>query len=203
MSLSKAVGNYLSAWEGHTQLEAVRLQQVDDLISRATLSEINSIFNVLSQQNLWVEPLIDLFYNELLGRAMDATFAISGLWLDNDKLSVYIYIGFRDSYPLVTPIFTPITNETLGEERAKTVLRLLIRGELAVLVQVSGDLVRVISAESKYDPLDRITFMEEIPGWTSFKLDLETEEADGFGLIRKMLAELRNRTFGVVDPMTS
>ena len=217
LSLTKVVTNYLNVWESHSELHGIKLQQLIRIINSATLGEITTEYNALSQQHLWVDPLINVFHDELLQRVMtEATFAISTAWKTIDEWLqdpfIYIRIGFEDFYLITgsdgsiipvgdTSINTfAITNESLSEEKIEKTLKLLIDREIVATIQMVNNSIVITSIENKDDPIERVSFYEEIPNATTIKITTPIYEIDDFNLIRRMLDGLRNKTFDIVDP---
>lgn len=217
MAFSKVVGDYLNVWEGHSQIHGIKLQTLVRVIQGATLDEINTEYNVLSRQNLWVEPLIDVFYDELLRRIMTAaTFVISTSWTSiNDWLNypfIYIRVGFEDAYALTnsdgtlitidddtTNVFA-VTNDSFSDKVADNILRLLINKEIVTTAQIVNNSVVITSIENKNDPTEKISLSKEVSGNQTIKEQATIYELDEFNIIRRMLDGLRNETFDIVDP---
>lgn len=217
MFFSQAVGDYLDSWEGHNELHGLKLQELAKMIEHTTLDELNTEYNVLSRQNLWVNPLIDLFYTELLRRIIiEGTFAISTSWTSIEEWMkypfVYIRVGFEDAYVLTNSdgtlitaddTFTDtfaVTTDSFPEKTVDNILRLLINREIVATAQILNDSISIIAIENRNDPNEKIVFAEEMPGSNIMKVRATIYELADFNLIRQMLDGLRSETFNIVDP---
>jgi len=217
MSLAKITTDYLAAWEGHTEFHGIKLQHLVRTIVKCTVDEINTEYNALCRQNLWVTPLIDTFYDELLRRIMiDATFAISTAWINTSEWMqhpfVYIRIGFEDAYVITKSDGSLISaddrqintfalvNDSFPENIANRILHLLINREIVATVQILGESISIIAIENKNDPVERIVFPGKDFEGQIVKVEARIHEIGDFNTIRRMLDGLRSQTFEIVDP---
>ena len=76
----------------------------------------------------------------------------------------------------------------------------MIDREIVATIQMVNNSIVITSIENKDDPIERVSFYEEIPNATTIKITTPIYEIDDFNLIRRMLDGLRNKTFDIVDP---
>lgn len=207
MSLPQAVASYLSAWEGHSSLEADAYARVMNLLTRASVSEIVSEMNALTQQQFWNEPLIDLFHDELLRRInSEATFAITTLQRDSQPPNVVIWLGFEDSYLLTDqqgelirqddPTITSytLTNASLQEPVAERLVHLLMEGQVDLTLNLDPiGISDIYNAKSG----QRIEFQ---PSTSSALIrEAQIRETPDFNLVKRMYLGLKSGRPVMVD----
>lgn len=224
-NLTETVSNYINSWEGHTDSEGYDLKAVEEKLKVATLGEINTEYNSISQQDLWVEPLVDLFYNEILDRLMtETTFSLSVSWRSIQKPFVSVYLGFEDVYPVLDPdgslirlddrtisSFT-LMNDSFSDEMRERIIRILLKENILTVIQVEyayNGRIQIMGLESSENPPERIYFADEImnlPGVRNSQNSLITRiplriiETPDFNLVRRMLNGLKSGTYDIIDP---
>lgn len=214
MSLAQAVASYLSSWEGHSSLEPESYVRVMDLLEIASVEEMNTEMNALTQQQLWNESLTDAFHDELLSRVnTDTTFAISTAWRRVDQWIqnpfVMAQIGFEDSYLLTdekndlirtddpTVSSYTLTNASFQEPVAKRLIHLLIDGEVDATVNVSESGVQIASIASRSDPENRVDFQPTSP--QSMTVPVSIQETPDFNVVKRMYLSLKAANPVIID----
>lgn len=216
MSLVQTISNYISSWEGHSEIEGSNYLTVRDLLSKATISQINIEFNSLTKQSLWVTPLLDLFYDELLKRLLsDTTFAISTAcrsfehWIEDPF--VLIRIGFETEYPIIDTdgsiiagnnpeIFNfTLTNDDFETNVKENLIRMFLDNNLKAIVQANGlhcsDL-KIIGLEGKKM---KINFFDP-SGAQVYKIKPKFNEDSDWLMIKNMYVGARDTKPAIVDP---
>lgn len=198
MSLAQIVSNYISSWEGHTQIEGENAIRLRDRLEIATIDELTTEYNSLTQQHLWNDPLLDLFYNEFRNRMFsDTTFSISTSWRSVEEWLknpfILIMVGFEDSYPIIDGDGLTIqsedpkvsnytlTNEHFSKKFQDLILRILlcnqtvnatveIREEKVQITSLENQNVRVSLVEdSNGEPINVKALIRETPDWTVYR----------------------------------
>lgn len=105
-TLAKAVVDYTSAFETHSALEGTAFVELQQTLSAAGTDEIIEQNNMLSTQQLWHPPTINLFYNELWKRLDENTsyrlaVAYAKRWTP-ERVNVAITLG--DHLPPPVPV---------------------------------------------------------------------------------------------------
>jgi hypothetical protein len=224
--LTQVVASYISSWEGHTQAEGNNFIRLRDRLKTATIDEINTEYNTLTQQQLWSIPLLDLFYDEIRDRMFDnTTFAISTAWrtVDDWKKNpfVLIRVGFEESYSVIDndgsyiladdPNISSFTlmNDSFSDEFGKRIIRLLLHHNINAIVQIGINegqhtgRIQIVGIESSTDPDDRVSFLgtglPSINGET-IRIEAIVQEAADWRLIDRMYEALRSETPTILDP---
>lgn len=141
---SALVGNYIGEWEGHTQMEGNLYLQLKDMIKEVTIDEINTVYNLLTQQKLWNQPLIDLFYNELLDRILlNTSFALRVM----DNFNASVEVNFEDDLVLLADEYMVVDN-MLSDKIRDTIIRMLLDGDISLIINESA-IVGAQSSERK------------------------------------------------------
>ena len=221
--LTQLVANYLNSWEGHTQTEGNNFIILRDRLTTATIDEINTEYNALTQQQLWVTPLLDIFYDEIRGRMFDdTTFAISTTWRSVSEWKqhpfVLIRVGFEDAYPVIDgdgsfirandPNISSFTlmNDSFEDELQEKIIRLLLHHDLNAIVQVGADnqTIQIVGLENAKDPDDRFSFvgnvLPSINGETT-RISAKIRENPDWNINRQIYEALRTQRPVIVDPM--
>lgn len=163
--LPQIVATYLGSWEGHTQTEGNNLVQLNDRMSNATIDELATEYNILTQGHLWNLPLLDLFYDEFRNRMFsDTTFSISVSWQSTQEWLkdpfVLIMIGFEDTYPIIDGNGINIkgdnpnvSNVTLlwsdfSDKFQEKIIRMLLHDDIDAIVGVFNNQLRIIGLEN-------------------------------------------------------
>lgn len=213
MSLSEAVAAYLNAWDGHTNVEGELLMNVVDLLTRVSLDQLRTEINALTQQTLWVTPLMDVFYDELLYRIMnDTTFCISTAWTSvRDWLThpyVTVQVGLNDSYFVLDEYGNPITynqpyqsytlmNASFPERTSEELIRLFLDDNIIALCEI-GNTITIVGLESTSDSGRRILFAE--PGNNIVRVPAQIREIADWNGIKTLYEGLRKNHPVIVDP---
>jgi hypothetical protein len=214
MSLPQAVASYLSSWEGHSALAPDDYVRVIDLLAMASIDEINSEMNSLTQQRLWNETLIDAFHDELLNRIdTETTFAISTAWktlqewLDNPFVT--IQLGFEESYFVTDrkgdlirsddPTISSYTlmNASFQDPVARQLIHMLIDGPVDVTLNVNPTGIQIASLSSQTDPDERIKFQPVSD--RSLTVPAKIIETPDFNVVKRMYLSLKKGQPEIID----
>lgn len=212
MSLPQAVASYLSAWEGHTALAPESYARVMNLLDMASIEEINTEMNSLTQQQLWNGPLTDLFHDELLDRIdTETTFAISTAWRNlQDWIQnpfVVARIGFEDSYFLTdekgnlirsddpTISSYTLTNASFQEPVTKRIIHMLIDGPVDVTVNVTPSGLQISSLASRTgEKVDFLPISDR-----SYTVSAQIRETPDFNVVKRMYLSLKTGEPTIID----
>lgn len=243
VNLAQATADYIMNWEGHNVLESPSLLTLVDMIKQSTTQEIQNEFNRLSEQHLWNDVLVDVFYEELRNRIMEEpTFVFSTNWFELpgwiENPFMTFQIGYNDYYAFVDrdggAISTSkaglttfaLNSEHFSEVFSTQIIRMIIRTHahnLSVRVQVDHRRttpIQIIGLINDEDEEDFLNFLnngahggQDIQLWfagDSSKVEdgqiqvidvpLTVAETIEFLILRRMINELQDETFGVVDP---
>ena len=211
MSLGDTIATFLNSWDGHTSYEAMDMKRVTDVIKASPTYDINKEYNILSDQKLWVDQLIGVFYEELLDRIMtNGTFVISTSWPPPDIPYVYIRLGLDEYYMIDDTDGVIIsssnehntiilTNDSFDEHTSKRLMRLLLNHNLMSTIQVFNDHVKIISIRNADDLIERIVIDSSEPNGEIMDVHVNKSEVGDFLIYRLMLDELTKKTFGLID----
>lgn len=213
---SRLVGNYISAYEGHTEAEGITYIETRERLKSATIDEINTVYNLVTQQKLWTSSLIDLFFDELLDRLLnETTFVIStawkyvSSWLNNSF--VLIRIGFEENYPEIEDDDTYITGDhdninkinivdsQLDPRIRERIIKMILTGDVNVIIGYSETELRIVAVESvtETDNIIRLSSLT-IPNLIRIKARIRT--APDWAMIVQMYYGLRTESPGIIDP---
>lgn len=212
--LPQIVATYLGSWEGHTQSEGNNLIQVNDRISNATIDELATEYNILTQQHLWNVPLLDLFYDEFRNRMFsDTTFSISVSWQSTQEWLkdpfVLIMVGFEDSYPIVDGNGINIkgdkpnvSNVTLlwsdfSDKFQEKIIRMLLHNDTSAIVEILNNQLKIIGLEN--DSI-RLSFMDEVSSEV-VKVKTIIRKVSDWDLYSQIYKALRDQNPVIVDPI--
>lgn len=181
MSLPDHVARYLVSWEGQSPSFGLNLSQLMHTIRHATLSQIQFEYNSLSQQSLWNQTLVNIFYNELLRIAHhEISFVITrdltGGWM--------LLMGVSD-------MTGDLTSDTLSEDIKNEVISLVLRSSSPITLLLDNETIIGLSG------YERI-FFEEMPVALQ-EVPLQILEGSDFHKIRRMIQSLVQQTYAVVD----
>ncbi len=221
--MTQVISRYLAAYEGHTEYEGQGLVDVVEKLSKAPLSELNSEYNGLTQQNLWVSTLIDAFYDELLNRLLEeTTFSIatswksSGLsdWLQNPF--VHVRLGFDEAY-YVTDVqgnyirksdpdasSFALTNDSMTSSSENNVIRMFLDDIPVATVEVTGASTLVPGAGTlqivSLTSTDGTTLqIYPYNGGQTIQVSVKIDEDPEFELIRQLYLGVKSGRPGVID----
>ena len=199
MNFGSILGDYLVAYEAHSWNELELHDRLQTQISNSTLGEIIEEYNKLTVMKLWYPPVVSIFHDELLSRAMDSTFMISTSYVnDNDYPVVQIQIGYEDSYYVLDSDDVPIRvsdlgrksysllNDSFTDQEEKQVQRILLRHNVMVDLGSHREILKVYSQE---DHIEQVTVSKLEP---IFSVVAKIIEMDDYGLIRRALDGIRN-----------
>ena len=216
MSLGLILGDYLVAYEGHTENELELHVQLQSQIENSTMSELITQYNKLTVQKLWYQTVVDIFNDEFLRRAKESTFMISTTW-DVDPQTqvvtkapsvVHIQIGYEDSYLVLSPNGYPIPNtdstiksfsllnESFTSEEETNIQGIILKGNVEVILQFQNGNYEIQSIGNSKDSLERVIIAPL--GQQSPRVPVRIMDSDEFGLIRRALNGIRNG-FTVID----
>jgi len=225
-SFASILGDYLVAYEGHTEDELDLLFEVERWIPWVTLSELINEYNKLTVQKLWAPPLVSVFNDELLGRTEDTSFLLSVTWRTKPSPNpailpvttigefeigpVYGQIGYDDSYFVLGPDQMPISakdpdqysffvsNETFYNNKVEDIQRMFLKDVTAVL-SIESYGIRIQKIYTTDDPLQHVTISEPSEADT-ITTQVRIIALDEFGIIRAALQGIRdNFKSGTID----
>lgn len=215
--LSQLISTYISSWEGHTQSEGSNLIEVQKRLENATIDEINIEFNSITQQGIWVPPLVTVFYDELLDRLMnETTFAISMAWQNISNFLVTLQVGFEETYPVINTngsiiranndninILT-LTDDNFLKVIREQIIRLLLRDDdLIALIEITANGPQVIGLVSSRNINEPVLFSDRIqnPGSSQIvRIRVKIQEMPDWTMVRRMYQALRDNKPVIVDP---
>jgi len=225
MNLSGAVGNYLNAWEGHSSLHGEMLHILTNIILIATMDEIKTQYNVLSQQKLWTTSLIDVFHDEILNRLLtESSFLISTSWTTTEEWKsepyVTIKIGFEDTqfltdkYGNVIPeddenlkTFSLSSND-FSQNTQDNIVRMILRNNILAAVETNDNTIQVIGISNIQDSNELVPFINNVVGLSSlfgqsgyqlFSIPAKVDESEDFSTLKQILKGLSTQTFNIID----
>lgn len=220
MSLSQAVIDYAAAYEGHSSYEGTAFVKLRNLLRKTTLSEIITENNALTEQRLWSEPMMDLFYDELLYRLLtETTFALTTSWesLDsylNDPF-VVAWVGFEESYPMVDPngsligveddrynTFT-LMNASFTTPMQELIIKMLLSESITAVVYLYPDtnsleIGRLINANRPDEQIKLRPIQQD--NYREVRVPLRIQEVPDWSRINQIYQGLRKQTPVVSDP---
>lgn len=218
--LSQLISTYISSWEGHTQSEGSNLIAVQKRLENATIDEINTEFNSMTQQGIWVPPLITVFYDELLDRLMnETTFAISTAWQNISEWLAHPFmilrVGFEETYPVIDTngLFIRANNAnintlTLSDDNFSKVIRerivrLLLHDGLIALVEITPNELQVVGLVSSQNVDEPVLFPNRIrnPNPSQIvRIRVKIQETPDWNMVRRMYQALRDNNPVIIDP---
>lgn len=222
MSLSQVVAKYLVSAENHTEVNGENLAELVKTVKNSSMEEIITEYNLISQQKLWIEPLVDTFYTEMLNRLLDqTTFSLTTLWttIDDWKKNPFgtIQLGLEDSYPLLDQKGNPVrkddttvesytlTNRSFSDEFELEIIRMLLRVpngvNLLIAITTNGNRggISIVGIENAVQFHDRILFQKSFPGVEVIRVRSLIREQPDLNANRRVLDGLRKETFEIVD----
>jgi len=191
MSLAEAVSEYLISDKNQNQEWTMNHDKVVDRLKKSSTTQMQYEYNAIADQYLWTQVLEDIFYSEMLNRVNSLTFVISWEW-DENKPEVYWQIGFRNEYTLVNQNMNYITNEKIEETVLLHLIHLILTNTGEVYAEVNDK--KIISINT-----NKLRVMIEKSEEEGRQMSVIIMEDEEFNIIKKMLKELMNRTYGVVD----
>jgi hypothetical protein len=215
--LSQLISTYISSWEGHTQSEGSNLIAVQKRIENATIDEINIEFNSITQQGIWVPPLVTVFYDELLDRLMnETTFAISTTWQNISEWLAHpfmiLQVGFEETYhtngSLIRANNDNINTLTLSDDNFSKVIRerivrLLLHDGLIALVEITPNELQVVGLVSSRNIDEPVLFPNRIrkPNPSQIvRIRVNVQETPDWNIVRRMYQSLRDNNPVIIDP---
>ena len=210
--LPQIVANYIGSWEGHTQIEGSNLIQLNDRMTNATLDELATEYNMLTQQYLWNAPLLDLFYNEFRDRMFsDTTFSMSISWHTTQEWLkdpfVLIMVGFEDDYPIIDGNGlsiqgnkSNISNSTLtcsdfSNNLQEKIIRVLLNNNTDAIVEINNNKLKILGLEN--DNI-RLSF-EDYVEVEAVKVRTIIRKASDWDLYLQIYKALRNQKPVIVN----
>lgn len=218
MALSQIVAKYLDSAENHTEVNGENLSELVKTVQESSMEEIIMEYNALSQQKLWVEPLVDTFYTEILNRLLgETTFSLTTVWTTTDEWKKNpfgtIQLGLEDSYPLLDRNSNPVrkddtnlfsytlTNRSFSDMYELEIIRMLLRvpNGVNLLMIADSNGIKIVGIENVIESQDRITFEKLSPGTEIIHVKSLIREGADLNVNRRVLDGLRNETFEIVD----
>jgi hypothetical protein len=214
MSLAQIISSYISSWEGHTQIEGENAIRVKDRLEIATIDELNMEYNALTQQHLWNDPLLDLFYEEFRNRMFsDTTFSISTSWSSIEEWMkdpfVLIMVGFEDSYPIIDGnglVIQPddpkmsnytLTNEHFNEKFQNLIIQTFLCNQVDATVEIREGKVQITALENKNVKVSLVDNSNGEP----IRVKTLIREAPDWNLYRQIYCSIKNHKPTIIDPM--
>jgi hypothetical protein len=204
--LQQNVASYINSWEGHSDIEGYNFIQLRDKIKNATIEELTTEYNALTQQNLWNASLLDLFYDEFRSRMFnETTFSISVTWRSIENPTALIMVGFEDSYPIIDgdgsfilPNDPKILNNTLtsinfSNEYREAIIRMLLDRNVTVIANKNLQIVGLENPNKQFY-FDRN--QEEV-----IKIKTSIREASDWNFYNQIYQALRKAEPAIMDPM--
>lgn len=214
MNLAQAVTNYIGTYEGHTRTEGVAYVQLKNKLQQATMSEIITQNNVITQQRLWNSPLMDLFHDELLRRLMqDTTFALTMSWQSLQEWLnqpyVVAWVGFEESYPVPftnssvlqseQSQYYALSNAAFSNQKNEAIIKMLMNGPLQaqVYVYTNGQLEigQLLNADQTLNLRNPASEQYQI-----VTVDVDVGETGDWNLVNQLYQGLRKQVPVIVDP---
>lgn len=216
--LSQLISTYINSWEGHTQAEGDNLLAVQKRLENATIDEITTEFNAITQQSIWVPPLITLFYDELLDRLMnETTFAISTAWTNIPEWIinpfVVIRVGFEETYPVIDTngLFIradqpnvqtlTLTNDSFSTPIKNRIIRSLLHDGIIAIVEVTSNEIQISGLVSTQNLNEPIWFSKKKQdAFQSIQIKVQIQESADWNHVRRMYQALRADRPVIIDP---
>lgn len=201
MAFATKIGNYLRAYEAHNQFELPCLDELVNALSVTTFSDIMINYNNITYRKLWVEPLMNVFNEEVLKRALEATFLISVCWIDNNPEGA-IQIGYSEKYQAISPLNLPlfentykyslIGSENLSKDNVQRIIRIILRENVGLELGFNNEILSIYNSQ---DPIEKIVFSNEKPVSTTRP---RLHFLGDFALMVKILKNFRTN-IGIID----
>lgn len=214
MSLTQVISRYLAAYEGHTEYEPQGWVDVVEQLSKAPLSELNSEYNGLSQQNLWTSTLIDAFYDELLNRLLEeTTFSIATSWKTIEtwlqKPFVHVHLGFDEVYYITDldgnyiRVSDPdvysfgLTNDSMTGSMEANIIRMFLDDIPVATVEITPSGPQIVSLTSSDGSVFHIYPSSNTQN--TIQVPVTIEQDPEFELIRQLYIGVKNGRPKIID----